>query len=177
MEKTGVGAHLNEGEQLLNGWKSFYFLKCPPRGSCRVIHPMHSIVNTLSWWWEPKIWEVPAPGQVSPLAFISRLTHPLGLGTEISATSSLPWKSLITTYIHKSPPPLKKIGKLADFYIGKEKGPYLPSLNLLKLKPVNWTIEFALTRVLRRCRIWAGSGNHYCFVSFRPSELTIEQRK
>lgn len=120
----------------------------------------------------------PSPRPGFPLAFISRLTHPLGLGTEISATSSLPWKSLITTYIHESPHPLKKkTGKLADFYIGKEKGPYLPSLNLPKLKPVNWTIEFALTRVLRRCRIWAGSGNHYCFVSFRPSELTIEQRK
>lgn len=79
-----------------------------------------------------------------------------------------------------NPPPSffkKKTGKLADFYIGKEKGSCLPSLNLPRLKPVNWTIEFALTRLLRQCRIWAGSGNHYCFVSFRPSELTIEQRK
>lgn len=121
----------------------------------------------------------PSPRPGFSLAFISRLTHPLGLGTEISATSSLPWKPLITTYNHESPPPFfkKKTGKLADFYIGKEKGSCLPSLNLPRLKPVNWTIEFALTRLLRQCRIWAGSGNHYCFVSFRPSELTIEQRK
>lgn len=120
----------------------------------------------------------PSPRPGFSLAFISRLTHPFGLGTEISAISSLPWKPLITTYNHESPPFLKKkTGKLADFYIGKEKGSCLPSLNLPRLKPVNWTIEFALTRLLRQCRIWAGSGNHYCFVSFRPSELTIEQRK
>lgn len=46
----------------------------------------------------------PSPRPGFSLAFISRLTHPLGLGTEISATSSLPWKPLITTYNHESPP-------------------------------------------------------------------------
>lgn len=75
--------------------------------------------------------------------------------------------------------PLKKHKKqqLTDFYIAKEKEPCLPSLNLHKLNPLKWTIEFAPTQLLRQCRIRAGSGNHYCFVSFRPSELTIEQRK
>lgn len=69
----------------------------------------------------------PSPRPGFPLAFISRLTHPLGLGTEISATSSLPWKSLITTYIHESPHPLKKKNRETCRFLHRKRERAIPA--------------------------------------------------